>query len=190
MGVQVMLTIYGQGLRYCDGISRRGFLTIGALGAGAGALTLPRLFAAEARSEPTGSRHKAVIHIFLGGGPPHQDMWEIKTEAPKEIRGEFKPIATKVPGIQICEVFPKIAARMDKCAVIRSIVGARGGHDAVQCLSGWDPSSMARMGGRPSIGATVARVKGPVDPSVPPFVGLAKRTQHMPWSDAGTPGFL
>jgi hypothetical protein len=185
-----MLTIYGQGLRYCDGISRRGFLTIGALGLGAGALTLPKLFAAEARSGPTASRHKAVIHVFLGGGPPHQDMWEIKTEAPKEIRGEFKPIATKVPGIQICEVFPRIAARMDRCAVIRSVVGARGGHDAVQCLSGWDPSSMARMGGRPSIGAAVARVKGPVDPAVPPFVGLAKRTQHMPWSDAGTPGFL
>ena len=185
-----MLTIYGQGNRYCDGISRRGFLAIGGLGLGAGALTLPKLFAAEANSEPTGSRHKAVIHVFLGGGPPHQDMWEIKTEAPKEIRGEFKPISTRVPGIQICEVFPKIAARMDKCAVIRSVVGARGGHDAVQCLSGWDPKSMARMGGRPSLGAAVARVRGPVDPAVPPFVGLAKRAQHAPWSDAGTPGFL
>ena len=185
-----MLTIYGQGNRYCDGISRRGFLTIGALGAGAGALTLPRLFAAEARSGSSSTRHKAVIHVFLGGGPPHQDMWEIKTEAPKEIRGPFKPIATRVPGIQIGEVFPKIAARMDKCVVIRSVVGARGGHDAVQCLSGWDASSMARMGGRPSIGAAVARVKGPVDPSVPPFVGLARRTTHVPWSDTGTPGFL
>ena len=185
-----MLTILGQGSRTCDGISRRSFLNIGALGAGAGALTLPHLFAAESRAGQASSRHKAVIHIFLGGGPPHQDMWEIKTEAPKEIRGEFKPIATKVPGIQIGEVFPKIAARMDRCAVIRTVVGARGGHDAVQCLSGWTPSSLANMGGRPSIGAAVARVKGSVDPAIPPFVGLAKRTQHVPWSDAGTAGFL
>src|SRR5207248_3038453 len=135
-------------------------------------------------------RHKAVIHVFLGGGPPHQDMWEIKTEAPDGIRGEFKPIATKVPGIQIGECFPKIAARMDKCVVLRSVVGARGGHDAIQCNSGWAQNSLSNMGGRPSLGATVARVRGPVDPSVPPFVGLAARTQHVPWSDPGTPGFL
>src|SRR5262249_5220019 len=129
-------------------------------------------------------------HVFLGGGPPHQDLWEIKTEAPKEIRGEFKPIATKVPGVQIGEVFPKLAARMDKCVVIRSLVGARDRHDAVQCLSGWLGESLANRGGRPSIGAAVAKVQGPVDPGVPPFVGLAKRTQHVPWSDVGTAGFL
>ena len=68
-------------------------------------LSLADLFRAEARAG-TRSSHKAVINIFLGGGPPHQDMWEIKTEAPAEIRGEFKPIATKVPGIEICEVIP------------------------------------------------------------------------------------
>lgn len=118
-----MLTIFGQKHRFCDGISRRSFLKIGALGIGAGSLTLADLFRAEARGDAN-ARQKAVINIFLGGGPPHQDMWEIKTEAPKEIRGEFKPIATKVPGIQICEVFPRIAYMMDKFAVIRSIVGA------------------------------------------------------------------
>ena len=55
------------------------------------------------------SRHKSVINIFLGGGPPHQDLWDLKTQAPKEIRGEFNPIATNVPGIEICEVFAKLA---------------------------------------------------------------------------------
>jgi Protein of unknown function (DUF1501) len=185
-----MLTIYGRGSRGCDGVSRRGFLKIGGLGVGAGALTLTDVFRAEARAGTTGSQHKAVIHVFLGGGPPHQDMWEIKTEAPAEIRGEFKPINTKVPGIQIGEVFTKLAARMDKCVAIRSIVGARGGHDAVQCNSGWDASSMRNMGGRPSLGAAVSKLRGPVDPSVPPFVGLAKPTQHRPWSDSGIPGFL
>ena len=127
-----MLTIFGQKNRFCDGVSRRNFLRIGALGVGAASLTLTDIFRAEAQAGagPTSSQHKAVINIFLGGGPPHQDMWDLKMEAPVEIRGEFKPIATNVPGIQICEVFPRIAARMDKCAVIRSIVGASGGHDA------------------------------------------------------------
>src|SRR5262245_41323634 len=116
-----MFTIFGQANRYCDGISRRSFLNIGSLSMGAGSLTLAHLFRAEARAG-TSSRPKAVINVFLGGGPPHQDMWEIKTEAPVEIRGEFKPIATKVPGIQIGEVFPRIASQMDKCVVIRSVV--------------------------------------------------------------------
>src|SRR4051812_10112764 len=188
-GVHTMLTIFGQKNRFCDGVSRRSFLKIGALGIGAGGLTLADLFRAEARTG-TPTSHKAVINIFLGGGPPHQDMWEIKTEAPKEIRGEFKPIATRVTGIQIGETFTRIAARMDKFAILRSVVGATGGHDAVQCMGGWPPNSMANMGGRPSLGAAVAKVQGPVDPSVPPFVGLAKRTQHVPWSDCGKAGFL
>jgi hypothetical protein len=184
-----MLTIFGQKHRYCDGVSRRHFLKIGTLGLGAGSLTLADVFRAEGRAASP-SRHKAVINIFLGGGPPHQDMWEIKTEAPAEIRGEFKPIATRVPGIQIGEVFPKIAARMDKFAVIRTVVGATGGHDAIQCMSGWAQGSLSAMGGRPSIGAAMSRLQGPVDPSVPAFVGLAERTQHVPWSDSGRPGFL
>jgi hypothetical protein len=117
-------------------------------------------------------------------------MWEIKTEAPANIRGEFKPINTNVAGVQIGEVFPLIAARMNKCAVIRSVVGASGGHDAVMCMSGWHPSSLKPMGGRPSVGAAVSRLLGPVDPSVPPFVGLAGRSGHQEWSDPGTPGFL
>src|SRR6516225_3874734 len=99
-----MLTILGQKQRFCDGVSRRGFLKIGALSFGAACLSLTDILRAEAKAG-TSNRHKAVINIFLGGGPPHQDMWEIKTEAPDGIRGEFKPIATSVPGIQICEVF-------------------------------------------------------------------------------------
>src|SRR5438477_5169476 len=167
-----MLTIYGKSSRYCDGISRRSFIKIGTLGIGAGALTLADLNRLEA-AVGSGKRQKAVINIFLGGGPPHQDMFDLKLDAPAEIRGEFSPIATKVPGIQICEVFPRLAARMDRCVVIRSVVGARGGHDAIQCLSGWEPQSLAGMGGRPSLGAVLAKVKGPAEPSVPPFVGLA-----------------
>src|SRR5437868_6938250 len=142
-----MLTIYGRGQRYCDGISRRSFLKIGGFAFGsAAALSLADVLRAEAATGKP-ARHKAVINIFLDGGPPHQDMWDIKTEAPAEIRGEFKPINTNVTGIQIGETFPKIAGHMDKCVVIRSMVGASGGHDAYQCMTGWSMGDMAALGG-------------------------------------------
>jgi hypothetical protein len=175
---------------FCDGLSRRNFLRIGGLGVGAGALSLANLYRAEAAAGVTGPRQKSVINIFLGGGPPHQDMWEIKTEAPKEIRGEFSPIATNVPGIEICEVFPQIAQRMDKCAVIRSVVGATDRHDAFQCMTGWQVTDLASIGGRPSLGSVVSKLQGPTDPAVPPFVGLAAKTREIRWSDSGKPGFL
>src|SRR5947208_11810416 len=113
-----MLTIYGSKSRFCDEISRRNFLKIGSLALGG--LTLPQLLRAEAQSGIRKS-HRAVIMIFLPGGPSHQDMFDLKQDAPSEIRGEFKPINTKVPGIQICEHMPRIAAIMDKLTVIRSI---------------------------------------------------------------------
>ncbi|HEY2413897.1 MAG TPA: DUF1501 domain-containing protein [Pirellulaceae bacterium] len=184
-----MLTIYGPGSRFCDGISRRSFLRIGGLGIGAGALSLAdvgRLEAAQGKS----SRQKAVINVFLGGGPPHQDMFDLKMDAPNEIRGEFAPIATKVPGFQICEVFPKLAAIMDRCAVIRSVVGATDRHDGFQCMTGWTVKDLASLGGHPSFGSVVTKLKGPIEPSVPPFVGLAEPTKEIRWSDSGKPGFL
>ncbi|HET6882922.1 MAG TPA: DUF1501 domain-containing protein [Pirellulales bacterium] len=185
-----MLTLLGpKAGGFCDGISRRSFLRVGALGVGAGALTLADILRAEAATG-TPSRHKAVIHVFLGGGPPHQDMWDVKVDAPAEIRGEFSPIHTKTPGIDICEVFPRIASIMDKCVVIRSVVGSAGPHYAFQCNTGWTEPSLAALGGRPALGSAVSKLLGPVDPSVPTFVGLAERTQHVPWSDAGTHGFL
>src|SRR5437773_11637726 len=113
-----MLTIYGNKSRFCDGISRRSFLKIGALGLGG--LTLPQLLQAEAQSGIRKS-HKAVIMILLPGGPSHQDMFDLKQDAPSEVRGEFKPIKTKVPGIQICEHLPRMAAMMEKLVPIRSV---------------------------------------------------------------------
>jgi hypothetical protein len=104
-----MLTLFGQPARYCDGISRRGFLKIGGFTFGSAAsLALPDILRAESLAGRSASK-KAVINVFLGGGPPHQDMWDIKTDAPREIRGEFDPIATNVAGIEIGECFPRIA---------------------------------------------------------------------------------
>src|SRR3989442_1746633 len=100
-----MLTIPGSKIDgFCDGISRRQFLKIGGLAMGG--LSLVDLLGAEARAGIKGS-HKAVILVYLPGGPPHQDMFDLKLDAPSDIRGEFKPIKTNVAGIEICELFPR-----------------------------------------------------------------------------------
>ncbi len=181
-----MLTIYGQKNRFCDGVSRRNFLKIGTLGMAG--LSLPQLFRAEA-AKGKGLDHKAVIMIFLPGGPSHQDMFDLKMDAPSEIRGEFKPIPTNVSGIQICEHLPKMAKLMDKMALIRSIVGATGDHYAFQCLTG-RPHQNQPAGGWPSIGSVVSKLQGPVTKEIPPFIGLSPKMGHMEWADSGTPGFL
>jgi hypothetical protein len=181
-----MLSILGGGSKFCDGVSRRNFLKIGALGLGG--LALPELLRAEER---LGVRkaHKAVIMIFLPGGPSHQDMFDLKMDAPSEIRGEFKPISTNVPGIQICEHLPKLAQLIDKTAIIRSIVGATGDHYAVQCLTGRSHVNPP-AGGWPCMGSVLTKLQGAVDPAMPPFVGLSPKMGHTPWADAGAPGFL
>ena len=185
-----MLTLFGRSQKYCDGVSRRSFLKIGGLSLGAaGGVSLADVLRAESATGKK-SPHKSVINIFLGGGPPHQDMWEIKTQAPKEIRGEFDPIATQVPGLQIGECFPRIAAMMDKFAALRAVVGCSGSHDGFQCMTGWERRSIESVGGRPSIGSVAARLQGPTDPGVPAFVGLAEKTAHGPWAESGSPGFL
>src|SRR5208283_3777555 len=113
-------------------LSRRSFLQIGSLGLGG--LTLPQLFRAEASSGIRSSQ-KSVIMIYLVGGPPHQDMFDLKPDAPKEIAGPWRPTATNVPGIQICEALPRLAAMMDKCVLIRSLVGNHNDHDAIQVFN-------------------------------------------------------
>src|SRR3954447_18279405 len=106
-----MLTLFGKQSPFCDGISRRNFLKIGALGLGG--LSLAQLLEAESVAGISRS-HKAVIMVFLPGGPSHQDIFDLKQEAPPEIRGEFKPIRTNVSGIQICEHSPLLAQMADK----------------------------------------------------------------------------
>ena len=161
-----MLSIYSKNEgKFCDGMSRRGFLRVGRLSLGGA--SLPQILSAD--TSKSGLGHKAIIMIFLAGGPPHQDMWDIKRDAPTNIRGEFNTIKTKVPGIEICELFPKIASMADKFAFIRSIVGAQGGHDAQQCLTGKSPRN-APAGGWPSIGSVMSSIQGPASTAVPAFV--------------------
>jgi hypothetical protein len=127
--------------------------------------------------------------IVLSGGPPHQDMVDLKPDAPAEFRGEFNPIRTNVPGIDICEHLPKLAASMDKYAILRSIVGGEERHASFQCMTGRRFAPQP-PGGWPSLGSTVSRLQGPAHPSVPPFVGLSPRMITSTWADNGQPGFL
>jgi hypothetical protein len=185
-----MLTIFGaprRGAGFCDGVTRRDFLTIGGTLLG-GALALPRLLAAEARSGIKSS-HRAVINVFLPGGPPHIDMWDLKPDAPAEIRGEFKPIKTNVAGIDIGEHFPLMAKMMDKFVVIRSLVGSSGDHAAFQCMTGRKPDPQ-RPGYWPAMGAWVSKVQGPVNKAIPPHLSLMYPTGERRWGDPGDGGFL
>jgi len=184
-----MLTILGRPTdrgAFCDRVSRRSFLTVG--GIACGGLSLPNLLRAESQGIGS-SPHKSLIHVFLPGGPPHQDMWDLKPDAPSEVRGEFNPIATNVNGIQIGELFPKLATMMDRLAIIRSIVGARGPHYAVQCMTGRHGPANG-PGSYPNIGAWVSRIKGPAHPSVPPSLSLFYRTGHAPWGHPSGGGYL
>lgn len=184
-----MLSISGPRFRQCDG-SKRQFLKIGGLALGG--LSLPQILQAEALADSNTrqSRHKSVIMIFLSGGPSHQDMYDLKMEAPREIRGDFKPIDTNVPGIQICEHLPRLATMMDKFAIIRSLNGCPNQHAADLCMSGWPMKGSQRQSGHPSLGSVLSKVQGPVDKAVPPFVGLSIKSRHDPYSNPGFSGFL
>jgi hypothetical protein len=181
-----MLTYLGDSLRMCDRVSRRSFLQIGGLALGG--LTLPQVLRAE-QAAGTSRSGKGIIMVFLPGGPPHQDMWDIKMDAPSEIRGEFTPIQTKVPGVEIGELFPRIASAADKFTFIRTMVGATGDHYAFQCLTGNHNRSQP-PGGWPAMGSVLSKVYGSKDAAVPAYVGLSPRMGHMPWADNGQPGFL
>ena len=180
-----MLTLEGEGQKFCDGVSRREFLTLGALTVGG--VTLRDVLAAEAQAGIKGS-HKAVIMIYLPGGPAHQDTFDLKMDAPSDIRGEFKPSPTNVPGIQITEHLPRMAKMMDKFAVIRSLVGARDEHSNPLCLTGYPEAERRRN--HPSLGCSITKVFPPVDSTVPTYVDLIPKTQHRPYSIPAATGFL
>jgi hypothetical protein len=150
-------------------------------------LSLAGLLKAEAAAG-MGASPKAVINVHLDGGPPHLDMIDLKPQAPREIRGEFSPIATKITGYSICELLPKLAAAADKLVFIRSLVGAAGAHDAFQCQSGFDAKNLASVGGRPAMGCVVGKLRRSPADAAPPFVDLMQGRPFV--RDSARPGFL
>ena len=182
-----MLNLNGSSYRLCDGLSRRSFMKIGALGMGG--LSLPQLLQAEEQAGVKKS-NKAIIMVYMAGAPPHQDMYDLKMDAPSEIRGPFKPIKTNVKGIEICEHLPLLAKMMDKLIPLRAVVGSPSSlHDSHICYTGRAKRDEPQ-GGWPSIGSCVSRVLGPTSPQIPAFVGLAPNAGHPPYGSPGLPGFL
>jgi hypothetical protein len=178
-----VLTLLAASHRYCDGVSRRSFLRIGSLAMGG--LALPHLLQAQERS---GRRsHKAVIMVYLSGGLSHHDSFDLKPEAPAEIAGEFRPIATRVPGIHISEHLPRLAGMMDKLAVVRSVVGLRDEHSSFQTLTGYTMGVVQREG-KPNVCSVASRLLGRTEPTVPAYVDLFPTMQHRPYNIPG-PGF-
>ncbi len=180
-----MFSILGPKYRHCDGVTRRQFLTAGALGFGG--LTLAGLLRAEA-AHGIGSSTKSIINIHLDGGPPQMDMFDLKPEAPAEVRGEFRPISTRIPGFQICELMPRLAAMADQFAFIRSLVGAAGRHDAFQCMSGFEKKDLESLGGRPAFGCVISKLHGSAADEVPSFVDLMQGRALV--RNSARPGFL
>ena len=178
-----MLNFVGRAHRYCDGLSRRSFLRVGGLALGG--LSLPQLLRAE---QKTGKSQRSVIMVYLSGGLSHQDTFDLKPKAPAEVRGEFKPIATNVPGIQIGELLPRLAACADKYALIRSIVGLADEHSSFQNTTGFGMNTTKREG-KPHFGSVIAKVQGQADPVVPPFVDLFPTMQHKPYNSPSA-GYL
>ncbi|MBP88863.1 MAG: hypothetical protein CMJ64_19480 [Planctomycetaceae bacterium] len=150
-----MLKIVGSPTKACDGVTRRELMRVGALSL-FGGVSLPNLLRAS-RSVREGSA-KSVILINLFGGPPHQDMFDLKPDAPENVRGEFKPIETSVPGTQICELLPEIAKIMDRATLIRTYSHRYNSHNPYNVLTGFDGGNdrenyFAKATDHPSIGS-------------------------------------
>ena len=146
-----MLTVHSQPRRVCSGLTRRELLQVG--GTGLLGLSLPKLWAAEALTSPwQHARAKSVIFLFLFGGPSQLETFDLKPTAPEKIRGPFRPIAARTPGLRICEHLPRLAKIMDKLVPIRTMYGSpNGNHDSFICYTG---RSFIQQppGGWPSVG--------------------------------------
>jgi hypothetical protein len=157
-----VLRFLGSPRRCCDGLTRRETLTAGALGL-LGGFSLPQLLAAESANGHRSGKAKNVILLYLLGGAATQDMWDLKPNAPSEVRGEFKPIATSVPGVQICEHLPRTAKWMHKAAVIRSVNHKAGCHNCLPSYTGFSetmPDQHPRDTDPPSMGSVVEWLRG------------------------------
>jgi Protein of unknown function (DUF1501) len=190
-----MLTFTGAKQGFCDGVSRRNFLKIGAFGAGLTLADMLRLQAqaSAAPDRPAPTRPKSAIMIYLSGGPSHMDMYDLKPDAPTEFRGEFRPIQTNCNGVQICEHFPLQARMWDKFACIRSVVSVDEHSDSLVMTGKSQRENMTAN--HPSFGSVVSRVRAAEQSSIPSFVslrGMSRGTEpgflgisHRPFSPNG-----
>src|SRR5215213_142461 len=142
--------------RHCDGVRRRDFLRVGGL-IGLGLGDLP---GGHARAEaPATPRAKSCILLWLDGGPSHLETFDLKPDAPGEVRGPFRPIDTSVPGVQVCELLPNTARVAGHLAIVRSMTSPLGEHGIANryLLTGYKPSPVLEY---PSFGSVLAHVRG------------------------------
>src|SRR5262245_55662356 len=163
-----MLTLWGAKRRFCDNINRRDFLRLGA--SGLGGLSLPEVLRLRAQAG-TNKSPKSVIMVCLAGGPSHIDMYDLKPDAPTDIRGEFKPIQSNVPGFDICEHMPLQAKIADKMALVRTLQFVEPmQHELEEVYSGY-----IKAQARPSFGSIISKFR-PGHPEVPSYVSLDYNT--------------
>ncbi|HBB74966.1 MAG TPA: DUF1501 domain-containing protein [Planctomycetaceae bacterium] len=172
-------------------VSRRRLFVAGS--AGMAGISLADILRAEDAAvrdgAPQGRRTaRAIINVHLDGGPPQMDTIDMKPDGPAEVRGEFAPIATCVPGIRICELMPGIAALADRFAFVRSLVGSAGAHDAFQCQSGFPATALRAEGGWPAMGSALSRLWGSPHDLSPTFCDLMQGRGLV--RDSARPGFL
>jgi hypothetical protein len=199
-----MLDVHGSRYSTCDGIDRRGFLRVGFLGLAGLTLADHLRLQAAAKKENRPTKDTAVILVWLGGGPSHIDMYDLKPDAPTEFRGEFKPVRTNVPGTLIGEHLPYESRIMDKMSVVRSAFHTNAGHGmgAHWMLTGYVPTIEINDNLNPSCGSVVAKMRGANAPKVPPYVCLPSPpgsanaaylgvayNPFSPMSDPNTDGF-
>jgi hypothetical protein len=158
---------------------------------GAGGLTLAHLLRlkAEGAVQPQ-SAHKAVIMVYLPGGPSHIDMYDLKPDAPVEYRGEFRPTRTNVPGMDVCELMPRHAALADKFAILRGL-RTQGNHDPTELLTGIPAAASGTIGNvrRPAFGCVVSRLRG-TDHAIPPYVSTSNHRLLNSYDDPEEPAYL
>lgn len=157
-------------------LGRRTFLKVGALACGGWSLADQLRLQAETTDQPL-PRDTAVIQIFMGGGPSHLDMYDLKPAAPREIRGEFSPIATSVEGIRISEHLPRQAMVMDKLAIVRSVCHSNASHLPAShwMMTGYEPTVAFTSNINPSVGSVVSKLRGPNVQGMPAYVGIPKK---------------
>ncbi len=182
-----MLTVLGRPRRFCDGLSRRELLQAGGLGLVGGFFGGPAAVGAEPAPAvaPRRKRARSVIFLFLHGGAATQDMWDLKPDAPVEVRGEFRPVATSAPGVRICEHLPRSARWMHRAALIRSVNHRAGCHNVVPAFTGYSElvpdQNVANPNHPPSMGSVCEYLRRPGE-RLPAYVCLPN---HLGWGEAG-----
>lgn len=153
--------------------------------AGLAGLTLPGVLRNQAQAAASGrpSRNKSVILLWMAGGPSHIDTWDVKPDRPLENRGPFQTIATRLPGVRICEHLPRQAAMLNKLTLIRSVDARHSNHEPNMVFQTGNTAAAPRINpqGRmfPAIGSIVAKHHGPNHPGMPPYVAFMKSRSHL-----------